>query len=253
MPEGQPYSMLLGGQEFYYMNSPQLYAKILRKTRGLSFDPMEKMVIEKIAGMPKLDMNIYSLGMYGVEQPSHLSQEEIDRRAINKDIWRMYYDDLSGKPLETLNQIFKTELAEELITLANIEFVKSPGEFVISTDQLMNRCLFNAATRTFFGSHILEIIPNCGEDLWIFDNGFLKWWSDTPAIFVRKESAARRRLLDGLMKWEKAAMEYTDIPSETLWDEHYGCKFIRDRHTTLKNAGISPEGRAAANLAVLWG
>jgi hypothetical protein len=114
-----------------------------------------------------------------------------------------------------------------------------------------------ASIASLFGTKILE--DGKGDEiyawLWAFDPHVSTLITQLPDILIRHAARSREWGIKMLIEWERAAKAATSDAGEEgrIWDENWGLAFCKERARVSEEAGISERGRAAFQLALLWG
>jgi len=117
----------------------------------------------------------------------------------------------------------------------------------------------NCSVPSLLGQAFMENFPDALSTIWEFDAGFrylamgLPRW--IPIRSCTKAHLARKKLLDWLTTFHYAMDRLKDGQDpEAEWrDLSDVSELIKRRHQVWSKLAVPPEGRAAGELAVLWG
>ncbi|KAJ6256256.1 Cytochrome P450 monooxygenase calL [Drechslerella dactyloides] len=250
MPPDIPYSLYLGGRTIYLVTSPRLYAKVIRISKTMSFDLLERDIFRKIFEMPKQDLEQYCIGMHGVAPPPGMSQEEANRIEMATKFAGQFKENWFSQTegLKILSQRFIVEWER------HIDDIIGKGEVKISLKRLIEHHFFWAATSVHFGSHLKDIAPDAAELFWEFEEGFLKLFQDTPRWMLPGAIRARDKLIGSMEKWLLQALEKVpEFASDEIWNEWWGGRILWQRVKTLTARGLSLRAKAVHQFGLLWG
>ena len=222
------------------VSGPEIVAAFLKDpTRGLTQTSRSLMIMEHAFGCPHELIDQFR------------PRDDVE---LEQQIHGALHGMLSGARLETLAGRFQKTIINQVpesITEADDEWTELPDLCA-----LVEKNVFEAATRTVFGPYMVSLNPNLAADFWDFNRhvkalfmGVPKWLS--PASF-----RARNKMTESVKRWQRHAAEHCnvdEIPEDVEWESYYGSKSIRVRQQLLAKRGIVNESaRAAENLAFMW-
>ncbi|KAK6346481.1 hypothetical protein TWF696_006611 [Orbilia brochopaga] len=251
MPPDVPYSLYLGGRTMYLVTSPRLYAKVIRISKTMSFDLLERDIFQKIFEMPKKDLEQYCIGMHGSNPPLGMSKEEVEEIEMATKFAGQFKENWFNQTegLDVLSQRFSVEW-EKHVDRA----VGATGEAAVSLRTLMEHHFFWAATSVHFGSHFEELAPDAAELFWKFEEGFLKLFQDTPKWMLRGAIRARDKLMTAMETWLIQAMKNApQLADNEIWDEWWGGRILWQRVKMLTSRDFSLRAKAIHQFGMLWG
>lgn len=165
---------------------------------------------------------------------------------------------LQGPSLDAMTTIFISTLTSNLET-AFPETGLEDGEWKeVELVEFIKKQWTLASIASLFGTQILE---KEGPDeiydwLWDLDLNVQSLMTQLPDLLVRKAARGRDKGLSMLIAWERDAKDAEEagvIEDQGAWDEYYGLNFVRDRAQLAESEGVSERGRAALQVALLWG
>ncbi|KAF3931637.1 hypothetical protein ABW20_dc0104717 [Dactylellina cionopaga] len=251
MPEEVPYRIYLGGRTLYLVTSPRLYSKLVRITKTMSFDLLERVVFTRIFEMNLEDADKFCLGMHGMPPPPGMSKEEAEEIALTPKFQKQYQNNWFGQTegLEDSTNRFSLEWEKRLDGLLGDQKTATT-----SVRQLMEHHVFWSATSVHFGPHLYEIAPKLSEHFWEFEDGFLKLFQETPKWMLRGPLKAREEMTIAIEKWIIQATEKApSLSDDILWDEWWGSRVLRQRAAIVDSRGLSLRGMALHQVGLLWG
>ncbi|KAF3905228.1 hypothetical protein ABW21_db0202389 [Orbilia brochopaga] len=251
MPPDIPYSLYLGGRTMYLVTSPRLYAKVIRISKTMSFDLLERDIFQKIFEMPKEDLEQYCIGMHGIAPPPGMSKEEVDRIEMATKFAGQFKENWFNQTegLNALSERFSVEWERQIDNA-----VGTTGEAAVSLRMLMEHHFFWAATNVHFGRHFQEVAPDAAELFWKFEEGFLKLFQDTPKWMLPGAIRARDKLMSAVELWIVQAMRHCpELADDEIWNEWWGGRILWQRVKMLAARGLSLRARAVQQFGLLWG
>ncbi|KAF3924497.1 hypothetical protein AA313_de0209138 [Arthrobotrys entomopaga] len=249
MPPEIPYRLYMGGQTLYLINSPRLYAKVVRISKTMSFDLLEREIFIKIFEMEKKDLDRFCIGMHGMPPPPRMSKEEADEMALSPIWMKQYHDNLpSGtKSFEFATKRFSTEWEKHIQMI-----IGDKNKTRISMRRLMEHHFFWAASAVQLGTHMKEVAPDMAEQFWEFEAGFLKLFQDTPKWMLPSPIKARDEIIAGLERWIVQGDKHApNLPDDLIWDEWWGSRILRQRVQLTRAAGLSLRSQATHQFGLL--
>lgn len=116
---------------------------------------------------------------------------------------------------------------------------------------------FPANVETMFGTHILDQIPTLADDYLNFENGVPNLVKTFPRWLAPGAHAARRNLVIRIKEWYTSAKEYGDFTkignTDPEWDEYFGSKFVKARHSYLQQVSdMDEDGQACHDVGVMF-
>ncbi|KAK6526158.1 hypothetical protein TWF281_011194 [Arthrobotrys megalospora] len=250
MPSETPYRIYMGGRTLYLITSPRLYAKFVRNAKTMSFDLLERDIFDKIFAMRKNDLDKFCVGMHGFPVPEGMTKEQAEERAMAPTFMKQYTENWFGQTqgLEEASNRFADNWNKALD-----DIIGTAETAEITTRKLTEHHVFWAASSVHFGTHLKEIVPNGAELLWQFEEGFLKLFQETPPWLLKGPIRARDELTAAIEKWTLQGLEKApNLSDDVLWDEWWGGRVLRQRDTLTSSNGLSVNGRAIHNVALLW-
>ena len=116
--------------------------------------------------------------------------------------------------------------------------------------------LGTAVIKTMFGSTLLSQNPDFIQDLWDFDGVVMSLAKRLPIICAPRTYWLRRKLLQYIKRWHTYARTHSagyERVGDQDGDPYWGCKMIRDRYVTLRDAeNQDHDSIASTDLAFIW-
>jgi hypothetical protein len=158
--------------------------------------------------------------------------------------------------------LLKTEAANELTSV----FTKSFGQELAGETGILETGLyawlrplmFNASTKAFFGTRLLEVYPNLEPDFFEFDSCMLSMFFGIPKLFIPKAYNVRDRAIDGMENYNRVTEEESqgtpiDPNGEVSWEPIYGSRGNRARQLFYRTVDVTMRGRGSLDLGFLFG
>lgn len=186
-------------------------------------------------------------------QPSPKSSTQ-PKESIEQLIHAAVKTGLSGAHLDALTVRFQEYLVEQIKTDAAIPMDDSWTQLP-DLNTFVEKCVFEAAVRSMFGTHMLVLNPTLAEDFWKFNRVIGTLFMGLPRWVNPAAYRARDKMLRNIEKWQQHARQHCNIEKlgDVDWEPYYGSKFIRERQGLLTKRGIMNEtARAAENFAFMW-
>jgi hypothetical protein len=238
----------------YLVTETNLASQIYRSSKSFNFDPLA-LLVSVVFGCSKKDMEILERGAndYTVKPSSQID----DKEPLLKQLHHMSSTELQGDSLNRMTSEFVRKLRANI----DAELPAADTEWrEIELVEFVKRQFTLASISSLLGTKLLE--QNGVERVYSW------FWKaldpHAPALFTKLpdwilSGAARSRNfgLEMMVRWEreaKRAEERGNIGKEgESWNEYWGLGFMRDRARMVEEYGISERGRAALQLALLWG
>jgi hypothetical protein len=242
----------LGPETSYIALSAAAVEAMFQSTKYISSDKFVRMIMQHGLNMPREDVNRIlkkhpknpGAGQKSIKAKAMYSQDPLFQKyLISQDA----VNALTTKFIE----VFKG-------TLENDAAIPTKGEpATIDLYTWLKGRMFIGTTTSIFGSYILQVYPNIGDDFFIFESGFLKIVYGTPKVFAGDVYAALTRLLKGTERWLNEALPKLDGQSDPTkgpeWEPYLGCRLQRGRQKLFDEAGLSVKGKASQEVGLLFG
>jgi Cytochrome P450 len=242
----------LGPEKSYIALSAAAVEAMFQSTKYISSDRFVRMIIHHGFDMPLEDVNKIlkkypktpGTGQDSIKGKAMFSQDPLFQKyLISQDAVNV----LTTKFIE----VFRDALEHDM---------KIPAKGETATVDLfawLRGRMFIGTTTSIFGSYILEVYPNLGEDFFTFDAGFLKVVYGTPKFLAGDVYAALRRCLKGTERWLNEALPKLDgqlDPSEGPdWEPYLGCRLMKAKQKLFDAAGLSMKAKASQEVGLLFG
>jgi len=250
----------LAGRNLYLVFDADLAAQIYRATKNFAYDPLVLAVAEAF-GCSKQDLKVLVRdGPSSSPSPSTGSNDlhHLKEAGLLDKLHKMTASRLQGPSLDAMTSIFISTLTSNL-EAAFPETSPEDGEWKeVELVEFIKKQWTLASIASLFGTQILEKEgPDAMYDwLWDLDIHVQSLMTQVPDLLIRKATRSREKGLEMLIAWERAAKNAEEkgiINDQGAWDEYYGLNFVRDRAQLAESEGVSERGRAALQVALLWG
>jgi hypothetical protein len=242
----------LGPEKSYIALSATAVEAMFQSTKYISSDKFVRMIIQHGFDMPLEDVNKIlkkypktpGTGQDSIKGKAMFSQDPLFQKyLISQDAVNV----LTTKFIE----VFKGALEND---------VKIPEKGEMTTIDLftwLKGRMFIGTTTSIFGSYILEVYPEIGEDFFTYDAGFLKIVYGTPKFLAGDVYSALMRCLKGTEQWLNEALPKLDgrlDPGEGPdWEPYLGCRLTKARQKLFDSAGLSMRAKASQEVGMLFG
>src|ERR1700733_1645908 len=218
----------LGPEKSYIALSAAAVEAMFQSTKYISSDKFVRMIIQYGLNMPLEDVNKIlrkhpknpSAGQDSIKAKAMYSQDPLFQKyLISQDA----VNALTTKFIEVFKDALENDMA-----------IPTKGEMVtIDLFTWLKGRMFIGTTTSIFGSYILEVYPNIGDDFFAFDSGFLKIVYGTPKFLAGDVYAAPKRLLKGTERWLNEALPKLDGQLDPMkapeWEPYLGCRLEKAR------------------------
>lgn len=225
----------MAGRKAHIIFDAKLTSQVHRQPRAMAFDPSG---ISTAFGVPAHDNRIMEMGTRS-------------RGSLLQDMDRSLAGALEGENLDRMIQGFVSQLNTNL-----------DSDFASGMTQRVDLCAWAKSHYTLasipylFGTRILDDWPTISDDFWNYDRHLIPLMLPFPAFARNEAEQARRKMLDGMKRWEARALQHRPLPdtqkSAPEWDEYWGDQLTRERHRILLDHGITQDGRAGYQLGLMW-
>lgn len=235
-------SLQMAGHTVYFVTDVDLAAQIYKDSKNFSFDPLALRVSSA----------------FGCEDED---VEKLDGTVLAR-LHKMSMSYLQGTGLDAMTDIFMGTLADgiERFLERKEEYGGKSGWIEVDLVQFVKRQWSIASTTSLYGTKLLE---REGEDeifrwLWNFDVSVMTLMAKLPDLVASSAARSRDQGLNILTAWERAAKDADrigeiDNEKSEAWDPYWGLNFCRERGRVAEDEGVSEKGRAAMQVALLWG
>jgi len=216
----------------YVCTDVDLASKIYKTDKTFSFVQLERLVFGSL-GCSARDLELLEAG-------------------LSLQIRKMYPMYLQGKSLSVMNKVFMETLKSNIRT----EWPNNGEWKELDLVAFIRKQWTIAGITSQFGSKFLDINgrDKVAEWLWDFDGNLQFLFTGLPDFVVINAARTRETGLKMLIAWERSAMETSPERKDgEFWDESWGMHLLRERSQLMRGMGINERGRAAIQLAFLWG
>ena len=242
----------LGPEKSYIALSAAAVEAMFQSTKYISSDKFVRMILLHGLNMPLEDVN--KILRKHPKNPG-AGQNSIKAKAMypQDSLFQKYL--ISQDAVNALTTKF-TEVFGD--ALENDTAIPTKGEMAtIDLFTWLKGRMFIGTTTSIFGSYILEVYPNIGDDFFAFDSGFLKIVYGTPKFLAGDVYAALKRLLKGTERWLNEALpkfdEQLDPTKGPEWEPYLGCRLQKGRHKLFDEAELSMKAKASMEVGLLFG
>lgn len=225
----------MAGRRAHIIFDAKLTSQVHRQPRALTFDPSG---ISTAFGVPEHDNRM-------------MDDSTGQGRSLLQDMDHSLVGALEGDNLDRMIKGFVSQLN------ANLD-----AQFGSNVEQQLDLCAWAKKQYTLasipylFGTRILDDWPTISEDFWHYDRYLISLILPIPGFARRDAEQARRKMLDGMRRWEARALQHRPLAdiqkSNPGWDEYWGERLTRERHHVLLNHGITADGRTGHQLGLMW-
>lgn len=244
-------TLKLATTKLYLVTDANLASQIYRNAKLFAFDPLPVMISHAF-GCSKSDLAL-------LEPGSHASNGE----SLLSKLHTSSITSLQGPGLEAMTSVFIRTLSSSL----DAAFPPSMGQKKeeewkeIDLVQFIKRQWTLASIVSLYGTKIIEQIgPDTIVDwMWEFDIHIPLLIAGFPGFLLPKAVRCREFGLDLMVRWEREAKAISagfhseEGEGAKVWDEYWGLDFCYSRGRLAEESGMSERGRAAIQLALLWG
>jgi hypothetical protein len=242
----------LGPEKSYIALSAAAVEGMFQSTKYISSDKFVRMIMQYGLNVPLEDVNKIlrkhpknpDAGQNSIKAKAMYSHDPLFQKyMISQDA----VNALTTKFIE----VFKDALGNDMA-------IPTKGEMVtIDLFTWLKGRMFIGTTTSIFGSYILEVYPNIGDDFFTFDAGFLKIVYGTPKFLAGDVYAALKRLLKGTERWLNEALPRVDGQLDPTkgpeWEPYLGCRLQKGRQKMFDEAGLSMKAKASMDVGLLFG
>lgn len=251
MPNEPITSMTMAGRRVYLITDAKLANQVYRQARTYIMNPIT-MTFWSSLGCTKHDMKLLEVGMTIDSKP-----DENEGPGILNELHAISVSHLHGPALNYMTDIFNDNMFHGIDKKFPAEQEDSYEWKEIDLCEFVKEAWSSAAVASIFGTHLSESWPGVYDWLWDFDENILPLFTQLPRFVIPKSYAFREEGLLKLQEWEQNAHQaYADgrvQEKDPAWDPYWGLRFLRVRAKFAQDAGVSTRGRAALQMAFLWG
>ncbi|KAL2829466.1 cytochrome P450 [Aspergillus cavernicola] len=249
-----PIHVVLGPVRGYILSGTESISALLRATRSVSPKPFMALVMQNMFGTPDRAMPLY------LNDDSGTGPTPISGTNVRPEL-RIYHHQhlqahrfLTGEALRRLTERFMETLSGDLHTDTTIgadQWVEGPDFFVF-----WKNCIFRAAVKALFGSHLLSLNPSFEVDFWEYVDATPTLAKGVPKWLVPKAYAARDRVIAAIKRWHRFAAAHSDYrengSDKPDWDEYWGSSWLKSRQQFGRDTGIlDDDALASEDLALM--
>ena len=251
MPNEPITSITMAGRRIYIITDAKLANQVYRQARTFTLNPFA-MTFWSSLGCTKADMKLLEVGMTIDSKP-----DENEGPGIMNELHTISVSLLHGQALNHMTGIFNDFMFRGIDKKFPAEQEGSYEWREVDICEFVKEAWSSATVATIFGSHISELWPRVNDWLWDFDENILLLFTQLPRFLIPKSFAFREEGLLKVQEWEQNALKaYADgsvQEKDPEWDPYWGLRFLRVRAKLAQDAGVSTRGRAALQMAFLWG
>jgi hypothetical protein len=242
----------LGPEKSYIALSAAAVEAMFQSTKYISSEKFVRMIMQYGLNTPLEDVNKIlrkhpknaGAGQDSIKAKAMYSQDPLFQKYL-------FSQDAVNALTTKFIEVFKD-------ALENDTAIPTKGEMVtIDLFTWLKGRMFIGTTTSIFGSYILEVYPNIGDDFFAFDSGFLKIVYGTPKFLAGDVYAALKRLLKGTERWLNEALPKLDGQLDPIngpeWEPYLGCRLEKARQNSFDEAGLSMKAKASQEVGLLFG
>ncbi|KFY65558.1 hypothetical protein V496_02501 [Pseudogymnoascus sp. VKM F-4515 (FW-2607)] len=243
-------TILLGGIRTHILYSPTAVTALL-KNRTLTRDGFNFDVITKGMGIdPKQAKKYYGLG----EPPNEHGLTPVQEQEKINHEYLLRTEGVNELTAEFAQSFKQTLDAEEFGSVTG----QGGGSQEMNIFSWLKQRMFFASTRALMGEKLLEIYPGLEEDFFVFDEALLSMFFGIPKIFIPKSHDARRKALQGILRFHQAMQEQfqgdiVDPNGDVKWEPNFGSRCNRARQGYYESRHLTLEARASLDLGFIFG
>ncbi|KAK5995489.1 Cytochrome P450 monooxygenase -like protein [Cladobotryum mycophilum] len=254
------FSFTMMGKMHHFVYKPSLVTALFNLQRPAEEDQtMTNRILTSTFGLPKADQNVYNSMLEDARaQYRHLLSEpglseitNVTLRLIKRRI----------ADLVTFNSYPADQAEWERLADADvIENADGKGGSVVEADfmELIRNFVAHTASPAIFGTDFVENFPDVFKWIWTFDKGFVMLAAGVPTWVplprLQRGKQARRRIQDYMYEFNQALEKHMDgqDPGPRWQDLDNVGRVVKGRAEEYRKHGMSLDGRAALDLALLW-
>jgi hypothetical protein len=245
----------LAGQTMYVIFDVDLALPIFRSFRNFSFDPITILIIRAL-GCTRSDLKVLNRGANVIT-----SNKDVESKGKEGFLWGLHHLSTSafrGEGLDAMTEVFINQLRDRIETCFPSQSHTSYEWKEMELVSFIVRLWTLSSIASLFGTGILK---REGEDwiidwLWGLDPSFTNLLTLLPDFMLKDAARRRDEGLEMMIRWErhaKASGRWEKERTAGEWDEELGLKFCKDRTVLGETEGLSERGRAATQVALIWG
>ncbi|KAK0611035.1 cytochrome P450 [Immersiella caudata] len=163
---------------------------------------------------------------------------------------------LSGSALDDMAarfvDIYSKQISEsDSLPQSQVGWTQIPDFYALLRDEM-----FRAATVALLGDHFFRLNPKFSGAFWEFGSCDLSYVRNFPRWMARKTYQVCDEALDSLKLWrDHTSLHHPITPpadTEAEWEPYWGAKFMRAREIMFNDPNLSPRGKAAFDLGMIW-
>ncbi|KAH6605776.1 cytochrome p450, partial [Trichoderma cornu-damae] len=257
-PEGI-FSLKMAGRMHHFIYKPSLVTAVLNLHRPAAEEQMlANRLLESTFGVNKRDQAIYNkIFPEALAQYKHLGSEpglgEVTGAALSQ-VKRNIINLVTFSP----NPMDQTEW-EKMADVDVIEGDAREGLFTeVDLMELTRNFVAATAVPAIYGTDFVDNFPDLWKWLWIYNESFVLLATGAPAWLpwprLQRGKLARRRLLAGLYEFNDAMEKHMNgEEGDAKWQNlNNVSRLVKGRIELFRQHGVSLDGRAAFDLALLW-
>jgi hypothetical protein len=251
-----PVRLALGAEKIYFISGTENLQTIFSKSRDLSTKALALVALVSAHGMPPADAKVYEADNSGIHlKPLPGSNTPPEKRLRFLSHHHFQSELLGGAGLGELSRQFIRQFAIRITERS--QEIGDHWSHLPDLYDFVKSETFVATTIALCGEHIFKINPNLAEDFWSHDSWLPYILRKVPRWIIPRAFASRDKNHENILKWHKRARELVDCSDErmkdVLWEPVCGARIMRKRAEMYKHVNeISPAGRAASDLGMIW-
>ncbi|RFU78993.1 cytochrome p450 [Trichoderma arundinaceum] len=257
-PEGI-FSLKLAGKMHHFVYKPSLVAALLNLQRPAVEEQMlANRLLESTFGLNKKDQAIYNkIFPEALAQYKHLGSEPGLSEVTNVALSQVKQNIINLVTFSP-NPMDQTEW-EKMADVDVIEGGTKGGPFTeVDLMELTRNFVATTVIPSIYGTDFVENFPELWKWMWIYNESFVLLATGVPAWVpwprLQRGKLARRRILTYLYEFNEAVEKHMNGEEiDPKWQNLDNVsKLVKGRIELYRQHGVSLEGRAALDLALLW-
>ncbi|KAI0483446.1 cytochrome P450 [Xylaria cf. heliscus] len=250
---GIPLAVKIGPLTLYLLSTPEAFMGLTKTSEHLTPKPAIALAMHNIFGTHKAAGRVYTNDDSGIG-PKPLPGSTVSHK---NRIWfhqssaaRKY---LSGTSLKTITERFMGYLVSEIAS--NKTTASSDNDWVELPDlyDFWKNIVFVAALNALYGPLLLKLNPDFVQEFWDYNAAIPTLMMGFPRWLTPKAYEARDKVLTGIKKWHRHALERSDVTNtEAEWDDSWGSAYLKVRYNFRSPVDhMDADAHAADDLALL--
>ncbi|KAI0873439.1 cytochrome P450 [Hypoxylon argillaceum] len=210
---------------------------------------IQLILMDKHWQLPKNELDKFANDKTGRQETPFQGTEGIPE---NQRYWfghnRLYQEWLSKKPQAAC-------LADQFSLFFSQKLNNQPeGWHTVQLFEMLKISMFESATKSLFGTHILLLNPGLAEAYWDFDSSAINLIWGLPRWLRPRPYLIRDRLHEMVKRSVDSAWDNFDPgDNQSDWEEHWGSRLSREVARWFRELGFSNTAIAGHTVGTLFG